>query len=133
MRPSDAPPLAQAPVQPQAFGRRTSPARSLPPPPAQAPPALDISPEAEAFAAELRSSPRQRDTELSEWKRAHRSRMWSASGPWKYWACILGVLSLAGRVHDFGPQAATVLLALRGLGGACSVMALWRGLRKTPT
>jgi hypothetical protein len=116
--------MAQAPV----FGRRPGSAPVQPPRPAGA---SELSREAAAFAAEVRSSPRGHDGELAEWKQAHRRRMWRAAGPWKYWACILGALSLAGRLHDFGPASAVAFTALRGLAGVCSAMALWRGLRRS--
>ena len=114
-----------------AFGRR----RPAPGPPRPAPapqPAAQLSAQAQVFAAQIAAEAALRgcvpDSELDDWKRSHRARMWGAAGPWKYWACILGAPSLAGRLHDFGPAAAGLALVVSGLASACGVMALWRGL-----
>ena len=130
-------PLAGSP----AFGRRAPGAAPRDAGPAtygRSAPIPELSAEAQAFAAQIRASrgsggPAAEAAELKRWKTSRRAGLWSAAGPWKYWACLLGVLSLAVGLYPFG-QTLEMLGRLCGvLSSVCAAVAVWRGWRAPRT
>jgi hypothetical protein len=113
------------------FGRRAPSrpvTRAAAAPPRPAPPDLQLSAEAEAFALGLKAEggrPDPQSAELAAWKRARRARLWKAAGIWKYLAALCAMLSVVLRLHDFGALRAGAPL-LSAVGFACGAVAFWR-------